>query len=119
VVCFAGDGAFMYHLTELETARRYGIPVIVVVNNNSCLAQGARAISEAYKNQPGNPGEIHNFRSTNFAAIAKSMDCNGIRVEHASEYGAAMQRALQSDIPTVIDVVTDPEVLAPLPWGPG
>ena len=119
VVCFAGDGAFMYHLTELETARRYGIPVIVVVNNNSCLAQGARAISEAYENQPGNPGEIHNFRHSNFAAIAKAMDCNGIRVEHASEYAAAMKRAVQSDIPTVIDVVTDPEVLAPLPWGPG
>ena len=118
VICFAGDGAFMYHLTELETARRYGIPVIVVVNNNSCLAQGARAIKEAYRNQPGNPGEIHNFRPTNFAAIAKAMDCNGIRVERASEYGSAMARALQSDIPTVIDVVTDPEVLAPLPWGP-
>ncbi len=119
VVCFAGDGAFMYHLTELETARRYGIPVIVVVNNNSCLAQGARAIGEAYKGQPGNPGEIHNFRPTNFAAIANAMDCRGIRVEHASEYGSAMKQALRSDIPTVIDVVTDPDVLAPLPWGPG
>lgn len=118
VVCFAGDGAFMYHLTELETARRYGIPVVVVVNNNSCLAQGARAIDEAYRGQTGNPGEIHNFRPTNFAGIASAMDCLGIRVERIADFGAAMERALRSDVPAVIDVVTDPEALAPLPWTP-
>lgn len=118
VICFCGDGAFMYHLPELETARRYGIPVVVVVNNNSCLAQGARAIDEAYRGQSGNPGEIHNFRPTNFAAIASAMDCLGIRVERIEDFGAAMEQALRSKVPTVIDVVTDPEALAPLPWTP-
>lgn len=118
VICFCGDGAFMYHLPELETARRYDIPVVVVVNNNSCLAQGARAIDEAYRDQPGNPGEIHNFRSTNFADIASAMGCLGIRVERIEDFGAAMEQALRSKVPAVIDVVTDPEALAPLPWTP-
>jgi acetolactate synthase-1/2/3 large subunit len=39
VICFSGDGGFYYHLAELETAARYGINLIVVVNNNAALNQ--------------------------------------------------------------------------------
>src|SRR5262249_38036394 len=39
VFCFTGDGGFYYHLSEVETAVRYGVNVIVIVNNNSSLNQ--------------------------------------------------------------------------------
>ena len=39
VICVTGDGGFFYHIAELETARRYGLNVIVVVNNNTSLNQ--------------------------------------------------------------------------------
>lgn len=118
VVCFCGDGAFWYHLAELETARRYGIRVVTVVNNNSCLAQGLRAINDVYRGQSGNPGEIHDFRPTNFARIAESLDCLGLRVERPADFQQAMQKALAADVPAVIDVVTDPSAVAPLAWSP-
>ena len=34
VICFTGDGAFWYHLSELETAKRWGIKTVTIVNNN-------------------------------------------------------------------------------------
>ncbi|HEV2301240.1 MAG TPA: thiamine pyrophosphate-binding protein, partial [Stellaceae bacterium] len=39
VLCFTGDGGFYYHLAEWETARRRGMAVAVVVNNNSGFGQ--------------------------------------------------------------------------------
>ena len=116
VVCFTGDGGFMYHMPELETARRWSINTITVVNNNACLAQGARAIEEAYRGRNGDSGEIHNFMPINFARVAEEMGCVGIRVEHGDEYADAFATALKADAPVVIDVVTDPSALAPLPW---
>ncbi|MBH1964646.1 MAG: thiamine pyrophosphate-binding protein [Comamonadaceae bacterium] len=118
VVCFTGDGGFMYHLPELETALRWGLNTITVVNNNHCLAQGARSILSAYEGVNGNREEIYHYRPMNFAAIAQAMGAVGIRVNHPSEFAAAFAQALASDLPAVIDVVTDPEALAPLAWTP-
>lgn len=116
VVCFTGDGGFMYHMPELETALRWGLNTITVVNNNHCLAQGARSIKTAYENSDGNSKEIYHYKPMNFAAIAEAMGCMGIRVTKPADFAAAFKQALSSKLPVVIDVVTDPEALAPLPW---
>lgn len=116
VVCFTGDGGFMYHMPELETALRWNLHTITVVNNNSCLAQGARSINAAYEGRNGNKEEIFHYHPMNFAKIAEAMGCIGIRIERIEDFPAAFQEALQAGSPVVIDVVTDGEALAPLPW---
>lgn len=118
VVCFTGDGGFMYHMSELETALRWGLNTITVVNNNHCLSQGIRSIKAAYQNSHGNSEEIYHYRPMNFAAIAEAMGCVGIRVTQPADFAASFKKALTSKLPVVIDVVTDPSVLAPLPWKP-
>jgi acetolactate synthase-1/2/3 large subunit len=118
VVCFTGDGGFMYHMAELETALRWGLNTITVVNNNHCLAQGSRAIMAAYEGSQGNRGEIYQYRPMDFAAVAQAMGCVGIRVTRPADFAQAFEQARASDRPVVIDVVSDPEALAPLPWVP-
>ena len=118
VICFIGDGGFYYHLSELETASRCGIKTVTVVNNNQCLQQCLGGINRAYGNRPGNRDEQSKFQDINFAKIAQDMGCFGIRVERPEEIAPALKKALASDQPAVVDVVTDAAVRAPAPWTP-
>jgi acetolactate synthase-1/2/3 large subunit len=106
----------MYHLLELETARRHGLNTVTVVNNNSRLNQGRRAIDAAYEGRKGNKDEIYAYRETNFATIAKDMDCFGIRISDPADVKEALDEAVASGLPAIVDVVSDPDAKAPLAW---
>ena len=58
--------------------------------------------------------ELWTFRKTNFARIAEEMGALGIRVEHPSGIQSALEQALAANRPSVIDVVTDIDALAPV-----
>ena len=117
VFCFTGDGAFYYHLPELETAVRYNINLITIVNNNSALSQEMPGVIRSYGNElRGRGREMFTFENTDFSAIAESFGCLGIRVEDPADIGAAMEKALKADRPVVIDVVTDIDALPQKPF---
>ena len=118
VVCFCGDGAFYYHLPELETARRRGIAVTVVVNNNSGFGQGWPNLLKLQGNRSGDPAEMLRFGNTDFAAIARSFGVGGIRVERPDEIAPALRRAIAADETVVVDVATSIEARAPEAWLP-
>jgi acetolactate synthase-1/2/3 large subunit len=118
VVCFTGDGGFYYHLAELESAHRCGIPVTVVVNNNSGFGQNLTGVRRIAGNRPGRGEALVRFGPTDFTAVARSFGVRGIRVEHPSEIAPALNEALAADEPVVVDVVTDLEPRAPEPWVP-
>jgi acetolactate synthase-1/2/3 large subunit len=118
VLCFTGDGGFYYHLAELESARRYRIPVTVVVNNNSGFGQNLTGVRRISGNRPGRGEELIRFGPTDFTAVAKSFGVRGIRVEQPADLAPALQEALAADEPVVVDVVTDLEPRAPEAWSP-
>ena len=118
VVCFCGDGALYYHLSELETARRRGIAVTVVVNNNSGFGQGWPNLLKLQGNRPGDPAELLRFGNTDFAAIARSFGVRGLRVERPDEIAPALRQAIAADETVVVDVVTSIEARAPEAWLP-
>jgi acetolactate synthase-1/2/3 large subunit len=118
VLCFTGDGGFYYHLAELETARRCGIAVTVVVNNNSGFGQNLTGVRRIAGNRPGRGEELVRFGPTDFTAVARSFGVRGIRVERVDALAPALSEAIQADEPVVVDVVTDIEPRAPAPWAP-
>lgn len=117
VLCFTGDGGIYYHISELETAARFGINTVVVVNNNHSLGQEQRLFNAAYGGtQRGRAPSMWMFKETNFAKVAEAMGCLGIRVEQPSELRGALEKALAAGRPAVIDVVSDYKVLHPRAW---
>jgi acetolactate synthase I/II/III large subunit len=119
VLCFTGDGGFYYHLAELETARRCGIAVTVVVNNNSGFGQSLAGVRRILGNRAGPAEELVCFGPTDFTAVARSFGVRGIRVEQPGALAGALEEALDANEPVVVDVVTDIEPRAPEPWVPG
>jgi acetolactate synthase-1/2/3 large subunit len=114
VVVFTGDAGFWYHIGEIETAVRWNINSVTVVNNNGGGNQSKRGFDRAYGGeQTDQARELWTFRKTNFAKIAEDIGALGIRVEHPAAFAAALDQALVAKRPTVIDVVTDIDVLAP------
>jgi len=114
VVTFTGDAGFWYHIGEVETAVRWNINAVTVVNNNGGGNQSKRGFDRVYGGeQTQKARELWTFSKMNFARLAEDMGAVGLRVEKASEFPAALATALAANRPAVIDVVTDIEVLAP------
>lgn len=107
-VALAGDGGFMMLIHELETAVRMKTPVVVCVLNNRSLEYCKAA-------QTGLLGKRYistDLGDSNFAEIAKAFGARGVRVTRSAELPAVLKQALESDLVTVIDVVT-PDVAKP------
>ncbi|MDE0189011.1 MAG: thiamine pyrophosphate-binding protein [bacterium] len=116
VICFTGDGGFWYHIAEVETAVRWGINTVTVVNNNSSGNQSTIGYDRAYGGRQTPEGRrLWTFTDVDFARLAEGMGAMGIRVTRPGQLRPALEQALEADCPVVVDVVTDIEALAPLP----
>ena len=114
VVVFTGDAGMWYHLAEIETAVRWKINTITVVNNNSGGSQTRNGYDHVYEDQGlERERELWAFNEVDFAKIAEDMGAVGIRVDKPTELEPAMARALTAGRPVIIDVRTDPAILAP------
>jgi len=121
VISFVGDGAFYYHIAELETAVRQNIHLIVVVNNNSAYNQEIPLWDNVFEDKKSihhQPKELWEMNQLNFAKIAEGFGCVGIRVEKPEEIASALQQAMSLNQPVVIDIVSDVNAFAPKAWTP-
>ena len=116
VICFAGDGAMWYHLTEIETAVRCGINTVTVVNNNHSLNQEKGINESIYGGRSQGSDDLWIFPEYDFSAMAKSFGGLGLTVNHPSEFSGALEQALESGRPSVIDVKADIESITPDAW---
>jgi acetolactate synthase-1/2/3 large subunit len=103
VIGFCGDAGFYYHLPELETAVRNRLNAVVIVNNN-------------YSGGVGETSAFH--QDVSFARIAEDFGCFGARVEQPDGIRPALDKALESGRPAVVEVVTDTSIRAKRGWAP-
>jgi thiamine pyrophosphate-dependent acetolactate synthase large subunit-like protein len=62
--------------------------------------------------------ELWVFPDTNFAKLAEDMGGFGVRVHHPGEIQGALDKAMASGKPAVVDVVSDINGIAPRAWTP-
>ncbi len=112
VVAITGDGGFNMMLGELETARRAGAGLTIVVVNNAASGY-VKALQHAMFRGRYQSSDLVEM---DYAAIARAMGCNGIRVEDPDRLGEALRTGLaERNRPTVLDVVVtrDPARMLP------
>ncbi len=101
VVNITGDGAFGFTLNELDTARRYGLPVLTIIHNNEAWGVIQMGQKKSLDFEFGSKLE-----GSDYAAIARGFGCFGERVETLDAFVQAYARARASGLPAVLDCRT-------------
>jgi thiamine pyrophosphate-dependent acetolactate synthase large subunit-like protein len=109
VWAIVGDGAFGMCMNDFITAVRYNWPIKILVYNNSQL--GFVKI-EGEESGYAFTDKALKLTNPNFAEYAKLCGGDGIRVEHAKDIPEAIEMAIASPKPFIIDAITNPGELS-------
>ncbi|MFB3818076.1 MAG: thiamine pyrophosphate-dependent enzyme [Candidatus Methylomirabilales bacterium] len=104
VVAFVGDGGFSMLMAEFATAVKYRLPIKVVVIKNNTLGQ----IKWEQMVFLGNPEYGVELHPIDFVAVAQACGGVGLRVEDPRECGRALDRALATPGPVLVEALVDP-----------
>nr|WP_075293105.1 acetolactate synthase catalytic subunit [Pararhizobium arenae] len=110
VVAVVGDGGFAHSWAEMETIVRLNIPVTIIVLNNGIL--GFQRDAETVKF--GRFTTACYFAPVDHAKIARACGCDATRVSDPNLLPAVLESAIESERPSLIEVITDPEAHPPL-----
>jgi len=110
VALITGDGALGFHMQEMETAIRHGLKITVVVSSDA--GWGMERSSQLLA-QVGKFVETEHA-PTDYAALARAFGWRGFQAGNLDQLRQALAEARESDKPTLIQVMVDPQAnLAP------
>ncbi len=101
-IALHGDGSLGMNIQDFDTAVRHRLPIVIVVSNN----EGWTARVEGVR-KPG-----RELGWTKFHEIAISLGGHGEEVREPQEIRPALERALDSGAPSIVNVHTDPTARA-------
>jgi thiamine pyrophosphate-dependent acetolactate synthase large subunit-like protein len=106
VVSVSGDGGFGQYMAELTTAVKYSMKITHVLLNNGELAK----ISKEQRSADYDVWQtaLHN---PDFSEYARLCGALGLRVTDRSGLDAALTEALEYDGPSLVEVITDPDLV--------
>ena len=105
VVCVSGDGSIMMNIQELATLKRYGIPVKIVLLDNSCLGM-VRQWQELFFAE--RYSEVDLSDNPDFAVLARAFGIPAFTVERRDQVPDAIERLLNEPGPLLCHVKIDP-----------
>ena len=102
VLVVSGDGSIMMNCQELSTAADNGLPVKIFIMNNQVLGMVHQWQRFFY-------GQRYSHSSTqgatDFVKLAEAMGVTGLRVKTPEELDQAIEKALQTPGPVLVDIV--------------
>jgi acetolactate synthase-1/2/3 large subunit len=110
VIAVMGDGAFGFHMTEFDTALRYGLPLVVVIGNDATWNAEYQIQLRTYGRERAHGCEL---LPTRYDRVVEALGGHGEFVESAAKLGPALKRALASGKPACVNVRIE-RVPAPL-----
>ncbi len=115
VVSFVGDGAFWYFSNEMETALRYNIPTVTIVNNNFGLAQEIAYTDRFYPGEfeRGRRQTTYNATSILFGKVAGAFGMHAVTVTEPDQIQPALNEALALGKPALVEVITNQDTIGP------
>jgi acetolactate synthase-1/2/3 large subunit len=102
VVTVTGDGGFLMNVQELETARRLGLAFVVLVMRDD----GYGVIRWKQQRRFGRTAGV-DLGNPDLVALAEAFGCRGIRVDSAAGLRPALESALASPVPMLVDCPVD------------
>ncbi len=113
---FSGDGSIMMNIQDLLTCSQYNLPIINIVLNNNYLGMVRQWQTRFYDDRLA---ETNLEYQANFQMLAESMGGVGFRVTTKEQFDKALDDAIKSNKPAIIEVIIDrrEEVLPMVPNG--
>ena len=108
VVAVMGDGGFGFMVEELAMACQHAVPIIVVIINNGYLSLIRQNQRYAYEYEYG-VDLTYDGRGVDFVRLAEAFGAHAERVTRPEEIRAAFARAVDSGLPSVVDVIVERE----------
>ncbi len=109
VCLLLGDGAFGFAGMEFDTMARHDLPVVGVMGNNGIWALEHHPMKFLY----GYSVAAQLRPETRYEQMVEALGCEGILVREPGELRPALERAFEAGRPTLVNVLTDPEVVYP------
>ncbi|GGH74049.1 pyruvate dehydrogenase (quinone) [Filimonas zeae] len=107
VIALCGDGGLSMSTGDLATIVQYKLPVKVMVFNNHSLGMVKLEMQVA-----GLPDWQTDMVNPDFAILAGAYGIPALTVNKPEDVEAAIQKALQTDGPFLLNIITDPAALA-------
>jgi len=109
VCLLLGDGAFGFAGIEFDTMARHGLGVVGVMGNNGIWALEHHPMKFLY----GYSVAAELRPETPYERMVEALGCDGVLVDDPRQLRAALERAFESGRPTLVNVITDPDVVYP------